>query len=68
MYLSDALTIPCNIAGIPGLSTPCGFSTENLPIGLQVLGKAFDEDSILRVAHAYEKINNWNLTTPEVFS
>jgi len=66
MYLSDVLTIPCNIAGIPGLSTPCGFSSENLPIGLQILGKAFDEESILRVAHAYEKINNWNLKTPDL--
>jgi len=66
MYLSDVLTIPCNIAGIPGLSTPCGFSSDNLPIGLQVLGKAFDEESILRVAHAYEKINNWNLKTPDL--
>lgn len=66
MYLSDALTIPCNIAGIPGLSTPCGFSSGNLPIGLQILGKSFDEESILRVAHAYEKVNNWNLKTPEI--
>jgi aspartyl-tRNA(Asn)/glutamyl-tRNA(Gln) amidotransferase subunit A len=66
MYLSDVLTIPCNIAGSPGLSTPCGFSSENLPIGLQILGKAFDEESILRVAHAYEKINNWNLKTPDL--
>ena len=64
MYLSDVLTIPCNISGIPGLSTPCGFSTDNLPIGLQILGKSFDEESILRVAHAYEKVNNWNLETP----
>lgn len=66
MYLSDVLTIPCNIAGIPGLSTPCGFSSGNLPIGLQILGKSFDEESILRVAHAYEKVNNWNLKTPEI--
>jgi len=66
MYLSDVLTIPCNIAGIPGLSTPCGFSSDNLPIGLQILGKSFDEDSILRVAHAYEKVNNWNLKTPDL--
>jgi aspartyl-tRNA(Asn)/glutamyl-tRNA(Gln) amidotransferase subunit A len=66
MYLSDVLTIPCNISGIPGLSTPCGFSSDNLPIGLQILGKSFDEESILRVAHAYEKINNWNLNTPTV--
>ena len=66
MYLSDVLTIPCNIAGIPGLSTPCGFSSDNLPIGLQILGKAFDEESILRVAHAYEKVNNWNKKTPSI--
>ena len=55
MYLSDVLTIPCNIAGLPGISVPCGFSSDGLPIGIQVLGKPFDEGSVLHVAHAYEQ-------------
>lgn len=64
MYLSDILTIPCNIAGIPGISIPCGFSSEGLPIGLQILGKAFDEETILRVAHAYEQETDWHKKHP----
>ncbi len=55
MYLSDIFTIPCNLAGIPGLSLPCGFSQEGLPIGLQILGNHFQEEKILRVAYAFEK-------------
>ena len=55
MYLSDILTIPCNLAGLPGLSLPCGFSQEGLPIGLQILGNLFQEEKILRVAYAFEK-------------
>lgn len=59
MYLSDILTIPCNIAGLPGISVPCGFSSENLPIGLQVMGKPFDEQTVLNVAYAYEQSTKW---------
>ncbi len=66
MYLSDILTIPCNLAGLPGISVPCGFSSAGLPIGLQVLGRPFDEESILRVAHAYECRTNWNEKHPEL--
>ncbi|MGI9533786.1 MAG: Asp-tRNA(Asn)/Glu-tRNA(Gln) amidotransferase subunit GatA [Thermodesulfobacteriota bacterium] len=66
MYLSDILTIPCNIAGIPGISVPCGLTSNNLPIGLQILGKAFDEETILKVAHAYEQLNEWYLKKPPV--
>ena len=55
MYLSDILTIPCNLAGLPGISLPCGFSREGLPIGLQILGNLFQEEKILRVAYAFEK-------------
>ncbi|MGH7884327.1 MAG: Asp-tRNA(Asn)/Glu-tRNA(Gln) amidotransferase subunit GatA, partial [Thermodesulfobacteriota bacterium] len=64
MYLSDVLTIPCNIAGIPGISVPCGFSSSGLPIGLQILGKAFDEETILKVAHTYEQQNDWYKRIP----
>jgi aspartyl-tRNA(Asn)/glutamyl-tRNA(Gln) amidotransferase subunit A len=55
MYLSDIYTISVNLAGIPGLSIPCGLTKENLPAGLQIIGKAFDEATVLRVAHSYEQ-------------
>jgi len=55
MYLADIYTVTADPAGIPGISTPCGETREKLPIGLQILGKHFDEATILRVAHAYEK-------------
>ncbi|MFQ5895984.1 MAG: Asp-tRNA(Asn)/Glu-tRNA(Gln) amidotransferase subunit GatA, partial [Nitrospinota bacterium] len=54
MYLSDIFTIPCNLAGIPGLSVPCGFTRAGLPTGLQLLGRPFDEETLLRAAYAYE--------------
>jgi len=66
MYLSDVLTIPCNIAGLPGISVPCGFSTDGLPIGIQVLGKPFDEETVIHVAHAYEQHTNWREKRPTV--
>src|SRR5258706_2968700 len=55
MYLADIYTVTANLAGIPGISVPCGESHEKLPIGLQILGKHFEEATILRVAHAYEQ-------------
>jgi aspartyl-tRNA(Asn)/glutamyl-tRNA(Gln) amidotransferase subunit A len=55
MYLADIYTVTADLAGIPGISIPCGLSNENLPIGLQILGKPFDEATILRVAHAFEQ-------------
>lgn len=66
MYLSDLLTIPCNIAGLPGISVPCGFSRDNLPIGLQLIGKAFDEETIIQVASSYEQSEQWHLKRPPV--
>lgn len=59
MYLSDIATIPVNLAGLPALSLPCGFSN-NLPIGLQIIGKAFEEETILRIAFAYEQNTDWH--------
>jgi aspartyl-tRNA(Asn)/glutamyl-tRNA(Gln) amidotransferase subunit A len=59
MYLNDAFTIPANLAGLPGLSVRCGFSMTGLPIGLQLIGKAFDEVTLLRTAYAYEQATNW---------
>jgi aspartyl-tRNA(Asn)/glutamyl-tRNA(Gln) amidotransferase subunit A len=55
MYLADIYTVTANIAGIPGISVPCGETKEKLPIGLQILGKHFDESTVLRVASAYEQ-------------
>jgi aspartyl-tRNA(Asn)/glutamyl-tRNA(Gln) amidotransferase subunit A len=55
MYLADIYTVTADLAGIPGISIPCGETRENLPIGLQILGRHFDEATILRLAHAYEK-------------
>ena len=55
MYLADVYTVTADLAGIPGISVPCGETKEKLPIGLQILGKHFDEATILRVAHAYEQ-------------
>jgi len=55
MYLADIYTVTADLAGIPGISIPCGETREKLPIGLQILGKHFDEATILRLAHAYEK-------------
>jgi len=55
MYLNDIYTVTADLAGIPGISIPCGETKEKLPIGMQILGKHFDESTILRVANAYEK-------------
>lgn len=55
MYLSDICTISTNLAGLPALSLPCGFDAQGLPIGLQIIGRHFDESTVLRVAHAYEQ-------------
>ncbi|HAM38175.1 MAG: aspartyl/glutamyl-tRNA amidotransferase subunit A [Elusimicrobia bacterium RIFOXYC2_FULL_34_12] len=66
MYLSDIFTISCNLAGICGISIPCGFSSDNLPIGLQLLGKPFDEKTILKAGHNFQKQTNHHLKTPNV--
>jgi len=60
MYLSDIFTISCNLAGIPGLSLPCGFTKDNLPIGLQILGKPLDEETVLKTAYSYEQATEWH--------
>lgn len=66
MYLSDILTISCNLAGIPGISIPCGFSKAGLPIGLQMLGNHFEETTILRAAHAFEQSTAWHKERPVI--
>jgi len=66
MYLSDIFTISVNLAGVPGISIPCGFTSEKLPIGLQLIGNHFDEESILQVAHAYEQSTDWHKRKPSL--
>ena len=65
MYLNDVCTIPVNLAGLPGISVPCGLS-EGLPVGLQVIGKPLDEATILKVAHAFEQARGGPLQRPEL--
>nr|WP_274964163.1 Asp-tRNA(Asn)/Glu-tRNA(Gln) amidotransferase subunit GatA [Tepidanaerobacter syntrophicus] len=65
MYLSDVCTVPVNIAGLPALSMPCGFDSRGLPIGLQIIGKAFDEETILRVAYTFEKNTKFHNKKPD---
>ncbi len=60
MYLQDACTVPLNLAGLPGISIPCGYSKDKLPIGMQIIGKALDEETILRVAYTYEQSQSYH--------
>jgi aspartyl-tRNA(Asn)/glutamyl-tRNA(Gln) amidotransferase subunit A len=64
MYLSDIFTISVNLAGVPAISIPCGFTKNNLPVGLQIIGKHFDEETILKVAYAYEQSTDWHRRKP----
>lgn len=66
LYLSDVYTVSCNLAGIPGLSIPCGFTKSNLPIGLQLLGAPFAEENLLRIARMYEAATDWHTKRPKV--
>ena len=66
MYLSDIYTISINLAGLPAISVPCGFSKAGLPIGVQLIGRAFEEETLLRAAHAYEQSTQWHVKKPMV--
>ncbi|MFH1201372.1 MAG: Asp-tRNA(Asn)/Glu-tRNA(Gln) amidotransferase subunit GatA [Candidatus Omnitrophota bacterium] len=66
MYLSDIFTISANLAGIPGISIPCGFSEKGLPVGMQILAKPFAEEAIFRVAYTYEQNTSWHLKKPKL--
>ena len=68
MYLSDVFTIPINMAGLPGMSIPCGFDRQGLPIGLQLVGKPFDEATIIRAAHAFEQKTEFHRRRPDLDS
>lgn len=64
MKLSDICTIPANMAGVPAISQPCGFTETGLPIGLQIMGPAFSEETLLKIAHAYEQATDWHKRGP----
>jgi aspartyl-tRNA(Asn)/glutamyl-tRNA(Gln) amidotransferase subunit A len=66
MYLSDIFTISTNLAGICGLSLPCGRTEQGLPVGVQLLGKPFGEAELLQVAYAYEQATDWHTQGPEL--
>jgi len=65
MYANDILTIPVNLAGVPGISVPCGFD-QGLPLGLQIIGKHFDEETVYRVAHAFEQATDFHKQKPRL--
>ena len=64
MYLADILTISANLAGVCGMSVPCGFDEQGLPIGLQIIGPSMGEEVIFRIGHTYEQAHDWHLRKP----
>ena len=66
MYLNDLYTIPANLAGLPGMSLPCGFDGKGLPIGLQLVGNYFSEAKMLNVAHQYQRVTDWHRLHPSL--
>jgi len=66
MYLSDIYTISVNLAGIPAISIPCGFTKKGLPVGLQIMANAFNEEMLFRVAHAFEQNTEWHKLKPRL--
>ena len=66
MYLTDLMTIPVNLAGLPGMSVPCGFDAQGMPIGLQIVGNVLREDQIFQVASAYERSTEWHKHSPKL--
>ncbi len=67
MYLNDIYTIPVNLAGLPGMSIPAGFAADGLPVGMQLIGRYFDEARLLNVAHRYQQVTDWHARMPEGF-
>ncbi len=66
MYLTDIFTISANLAGVPAMSVPCGITSGNLPVGLQMIGRHFDEESIFKIAYAYEQATEWHKKKPKL--
>ena len=66
MYLADVFTVSAPLAGLPAISVPCGFTTDRLPVGLQLTGRAWDEATLLRIADAYERATPWSRMHPDL--
>jgi aspartyl-tRNA(Asn)/glutamyl-tRNA(Gln) amidotransferase subunit A len=66
MYLNDLMTIPVNLAGLPGMSVPCGFDAAGLPVGLQIVGNVLREDLMFQVAYAFEQATGWHKEVPKL--
>lgn len=66
MYLEDIYTVPVNIAGLPGISVPCGFDSNNMPIGLQFIASAFEEKKLLQLAYTYEQNTEFHKMKPNI--
>ena len=66
MYLGDLYTVSTNLAGLPGISVPCGFANSGLPIGFQLQGRPFDEQRLLQLAAAYQAETDWHTRSPEL--
>ncbi|PWH12764.1 MAG: Asp-tRNA(Asn)/Glu-tRNA(Gln) amidotransferase GatCAB subunit A [Anaerolineae bacterium] len=64
MYLEDIFTLPANLAGVPGLAFPVGFDAAGLPVGMQLMGRHFDEATLFRLAYAYQQVTNWHVQYP----
>jgi aspartyl-tRNA(Asn)/glutamyl-tRNA(Gln) amidotransferase subunit A len=67
MYLSDIYTIGVNLAGLPGMSIPCGFGARQRPVGLQLIGNYFQEARMLNVAHRFQQATDWHTRMPAAF-
>jgi aspartyl-tRNA(Asn)/glutamyl-tRNA(Gln) amidotransferase subunit A len=66
MYLEDVFSVSQALAGIPAISVPCGFTSEQMPIGLQIMGPQWGEGTVLKAAHAYEKVTEWHTQKPKL--
>ena len=67
MYLEDIYTLGVSLAGLPGMSVPCGFGSDNMPVGLQIIGNYFDEGRMLKAAHRYQQVTDWHQQSPGAF-
>jgi aspartyl-tRNA(Asn)/glutamyl-tRNA(Gln) amidotransferase subunit A len=68
MYLNDLYTISVNLAGLPGMSVPCGFGAHGMPVGLQLIGDYFSEAKMLGIAHQFQRASDWHAKAPEGFA
>ncbi len=68
MYLEDIYTLGVSLAGLPGMSVPCGFGESGMPVGLQIIGNYFDEGRMLKAAHCYQQVTDWHTRRPEAFA